>query len=896
MKRSFWQKMNGELMEKNAKNISEYVTIEDASFPAILPQQLEFSSPARGTMNIVHTGMLIPESHQIFVCAKGCLRGVVLTAAEMGAMGRYSALEINEENVLNGDMETMMIEGVADIIGKLSYKPKAILLFISCQHFFLAYDRGIVFETLRERFPEIDFTDCYMIPTLRKSGITPDQKMRVQLYSLLEPKESNLKQVNLMGSNHAIEKSCEIYELVRNDGRELTSINESESYEDYKNLASGALNIIYEPIAKPAAEDMERRLGIPWLYLPCVWRFEDIEKNYELLRGALSKIEDGGRDSLAGAKKFSPISNYADNAMEQVKRTLALVGNKQIAIDYTLTFRPLSLTRFLLEQGFNVTDIFIDAMMPEEEEDFKVIRSLRPELRIHPTNRPNMRFVKDLNRGALALGQKAACFMGTDNFVNIAEGGGLFGYDGIIKLMELMQDAYENPKDRREVVQKKGTKVTSLLDTSSELDCCSQPSAGAKATGLNYSAGLVPTYSSDEFGICQTLYELGGMVVMHDASGCNSTYTTHDEPRWYDHESMVYISAISEAEAIMGDDGKLIKDIKDAAASLRPEFIAVVGAPIPYMIGTDLKAIAAVLEEELGIPCIGFDANGMQGYGKGISMATKALVERFVSGEVSQDASSDQAPKPIVNILGSTPLDLGYNGSIESIKEWLNKKNFAPGCSFSMDSSLEEIKAAANADINLVLTYGGLAAAKLMKRKFGIPYVCGVPYGLHADRLADVIHLSLENGLSRANAKDDLAQSEAPANANDGSAPSEATQRLALLIGEGISSVSLANAIELEFGLDVKVLCATDGDKKTLREQDLMTQSEDAIIRAIGDLEPALVIADPFYKAIVPEGINFIPKPHEAFSGRIYDGQNLNFVDRSLRGLMPELEKYTCSN
>ena len=48
---------------------------------------------------------------------------------------------------------------------------------------------------------------------------------------------------------------------------------------------------------------------------------------------------------------------------------------------------------------------------------------------------------------------------------------------------------------------------------------------------------------------------------MHDASGCNSTYNTHDEPRWYHTPSMVYISALSELEAVLGDDGKLIRDI-----------------------------------------------------------------------------------------------------------------------------------------------------------------------------------------------------------------------------------------------------------------------------------------------------------------------------------------------
>ena len=45
---------------------------------------------------------------------------------------------------------------------------------------------------------------------------------------------------------------------------------------------------------------------------------------------------------------------------------------------------------------------------------------------------------------------------------------------------------------------------------------------------------VLSTYAVDMFGIASALFELGGLVVMHDASGCNSTYDTHDEPRWYD--------------------------------------------------------------------------------------------------------------------------------------------------------------------------------------------------------------------------------------------------------------------------------------------------------------------------------------------------------------------------
>ena len=44
----------------------------------------------------------------------------------------------------------------------------------------------------------------------------------------------------------------------------------------------------------------------------------------------------------------------------------------------------------------------------------------------------------------------------------------------------------------------------------------------------------IPVYTGDVSGVCSALFELGGMVVMHDPSGCNSTYNTHDEIRWYD--------------------------------------------------------------------------------------------------------------------------------------------------------------------------------------------------------------------------------------------------------------------------------------------------------------------------------------------------------------------------
>ena len=116
------------------------VAIKDATFPVPFAPGLEFNSPVHGNWNIVHTGMLMPEARQIYVCADNCMRGVVLTAAEMNAADRFSFVIVKEENLLNGNLEDITIEGVTDVLNKLEEKPKAVLLFTVCLHHFLGCD------------------------------------------------------------------------------------------------------------------------------------------------------------------------------------------------------------------------------------------------------------------------------------------------------------------------------------------------------------------------------------------------------------------------------------------------------------------------------------------------------------------------------------------------------------------------------------------------------------------------------------------------------------------------------------------------------------------------------------------------------------------------------------
>ncbi|MGQ4524687.1 nitrogenase component 1 [Intestinibacter bartlettii] len=389
-------------------------------------------------------------------------------------------------------------------------------------------------------------------------------------------------------------------------------------------------------------------------------------------------------------------------------------------------------------------------------------------------------------------------------------------------------------------------------------------------------ASRISIYSADAFGVCSALYELGGLCVMHDASGCNSTYNTHDEPRWYDFDSMVYISGLSEMEAIMGDDQKFIDDIVYTAKELSPNFIAMAGTPIPTMIGTDFKAIANIIEKETNIPTFGFDTTGMHSYVSGAYKAFEALAKRFLKrndkesrGEQKEsvDKESREAKNTIikVNILGATPLDFSINKSIEAMVDLLKENNFEVISTWAMGSSLEYIKNAGDADVNLVVSYSGMGAAKYMYENLNIPYVIGTPFGKEfANKVIEdlkEVKSTKENKISYDNRKIDK--------------DAEIT-----IVGESIMSESLAYAISKEKNKTVNVISSLETDEKLLLEGDKIAIFEDDIEKCLKNSKT--IIADPLFRPICPLDSNFISLPHEAFSGRIYRDEIPNIINKSL--------------
>lgn len=346
------------------------------------------------------------------------------------------------------------------------------------------------------------------------------------------------------------------------------------------------------------------------------------------------------------------------------------------------------------------------------------------------------------------------------------------------------------------------------------------------------------TYTSDVSGACSVMYELGGLSVLHDPSGCNSTYTTHDEPRWYDSKSLMYVSGIDEMDAVFGDDSRIIQDVVKAVDTLHPRFVMLCGASIPHIIGFDYRGVASLIEKKVGIPVLPVVTDGLQSYVNGVDLASIAFCKRFVKQE-EQDSN-------LVNLLGVTPIDFANASIVKGLQDSVASLEYQVHCTFAFGNTFDQLTTLTKAHTNLVVSSAARRQAKYLQRKFGMHSIEGLPIGKH-------MRERIQNCL-----RDDSTSMIAYEQNQTGNV---------LVIGEEIYANSLATEINdshtqyKAFALYPDVTYGLD---------------EDALIDAMHQVD--IVICDPLFQNVCPPHTKLIPIPHIGYSGRIFQKQIPTFT------------------
>lgn len=416
---------------------------------------------------------------------------------------------------------------------------------------------------------------------------------------------------------------------------------------------------------------------------------------------------------------------------------------------------------------------------------------------------------------------------------------------------------------------------------------------------------IIPIYTADVSGVCSALYELGGMTVMHDPSGCNSTYNTHDEIRWYDQDSLIFISGLTDIDAIMGNDEKFLQDMEDVAKEMKPKFIALASSPIPFMNGTDFPGLARALTVETGIPAFSVPTSGMHDYVYGAGLALSEIAKYFTGDPEKERMCTETGAEPSeiskekrkrkLNLLGVTPLDFGPQPMVDAMKKRLEKYGWEILSTWAMGDTLEDLSHAGEAEVNLVVSSVGIPAANVLREKFGTPFLVGTPVEGYEGEISDALEKAAESSCKAFADKKENPPEKSGAQISSEQeelwkvTPDQViylrekdSQSLGFfltsditLIGEPVTMGSLAAAIEQKYGKKVQLLCPLEITEGLLSQVDEAVRGEEAMEEKLKTAR--IIVADPLYRPICLESATFYEMPHIAFSGRIYLKNLYNF-------------------
>ena len=226
-------------------------------------------------------------------------------------------------------------------------------------------------------------------------------------------------------------------------------------------------------------------------------------------------------------------------------------------------------------------------------------------------------------------------------------------------------------------------------------------------------------FAPDQSGAVSVLYELGGIIVICDAGGCTGNVCGFDEPRWFERKSAVFSAGLRDMDAILGRDDRLVAKLVDAAVKVEAGFVAVIGTPVPAVIGTDYQALKRMCEKKTDLPVLAVNTDGMELYDGGERKAYLELFKVFAREKLPVETGR-------VGILGMTPQDVSDLKAADKLREKFKSQGHQAVC-YGMGDGLDEVKKASSVEKNIVVSPAALECARYLEKTFGTPYEVGYP-------------------------------------------------------------------------------------------------------------------------------------------------------------------------
>jgi nitrogenase molybdenum-cofactor synthesis protein NifE len=418
-----------ELLSKGEKALqSQIAETRDLIYSS--PATLAYNSPGAEGYGVKRAGLAIPGSVMLIVSPGCCGRNTSELSELPEYRHRFFYLTMDETDLITGRHLTKIPDAVEEITAFLPQKPSVVMICITCVDALLGTDMDRVCRKA-EKAAGVPVRPCYMYALTREGRKPPMVHVRQSLYDLLKKRQRKVDCANLLGFFNGVDRDSELFELLNAVGvRNVRTLKDCRSIEDFDQMAEANFNLVLNPEALPAAEDLCKRLNMPFIQMNQLYQIDKIAAQYEALGRALGVRFD-----------FEKRREQAGAALSHLKGAAA---GWQFAVGEVADANPFELALALLREGFEVKAIY-GTVISEYWPWLTKIAELNPGVKIMDNTSPEMMACRPEGTApTVAVGADAAYY-----YRDVPQTAKViwrnprqpFGFDGVKKLARAVEAA-----------------------------------------------------------------------------------------------------------------------------------------------------------------------------------------------------------------------------------------------------------------------------------------------------------------------------------------------------------------------------------------------------------------------------------------------------------------------
>ncbi len=404
-------------------------------------KELCYCPPSYGGSGLMSMVAMVPESFLLFVGPLSCGRFSAMNT--FGGEGKKGYLYITDVDMSLGKVNSEISKAVDTVIGK--YRPKVLILLLTCDILIAGIDENAVLRDLSKAHPDTIFQSFPVNHIATGTGHDPVEMMYVRITEMFDhsAKEDS---VNFIGSSMPPGCNSDAVEILGKFGFKGNHPVKMESFEQFRSMGHARYNILTNADGLAAVEGA----GVPYCTMYPTYSFDEIREQYSSLFKLIGKECD--------------LAQYEKVAEDTIAEASGLLKGKTISLGSSVTRRTFGLARLMLENGFDITDIFVTGesyvkTAPFDEKDKAWVEKEHPEIRIHDAGDTSMSSeIGHCCKADVSIGFNAAYMTDSAMVINTTDNGQI-GYWPIVHVMRKIIEACKDPKDMKGLMMSYGVSI-----------------------------------------------------------------------------------------------------------------------------------------------------------------------------------------------------------------------------------------------------------------------------------------------------------------------------------------------------------------------------------------------------------------------------------------------------